>query len=960
MRGTPALAGLMLLAAGAAGPARGAEGLEAELVAETVAAAPGETLWLAVRLAPAEGWHAPWRVDGGAEEVVRIGGWRLPAGAEAGAVAWPAPEWIPADGGTVFGWTRETLLPAPVTVPAGYEGEEFSASVRVDWLACRTECAPGGAELSLTLPVARTAAPDPRLRRAFAEARARVPAAGDGLSARFNTHDGRLNLMVEADGPLFEGAEDAWFFPAAGRPAQAAAGRDVLLEAERIQVGAERHPELDPARAAAEGVEGVLSVLDGDGSARAWAVRAGHARIAWDHSIEVELLAEDAALAPGRTAWLGLRLDPAEHWHTYWKMGGDSGEPTSLNEWRAPPGAEIGAIRWPAPHWLPFYDTGLVNFGYEEEVLLPFPVTLPRDYAGDSATLSALAYWNVCEQICIPGEMRLDLTLPVRPEAAPDPAAAPLFQAARAALPAADHGLRSFIAVAGERVSLGFESPEPRFGAYRDAWFFPERRRVIRPGPLRDVSIQPRLLQITHQQPRRMLEDLSGVRGVLVLEDGEGRREAFEFAAAAADARAAAFAPPAPAAAGGGPGVAVYMGFALLGGMILNLMPCVFPVLSLKALSFAGKAGQSRRRQRLDGLVYTAGVVAAFVVLASALIALRAGGEAVGWAFQFQQPWFLAFIVYLFFLMGLSLSGVFEIGTGVMGIGGGLAAQAGWRGSFFTGALAAVVATPCTAPFMGPAIGFALSQPWGTAMAVFVSLGLGLALPILALSFMPSLFRLLPKPGPWMETFKQFMAFPLYASALFFLWALGNQVGVMGMALVLGVCVLMAFAAWMHQRRRAMGPIMRGAALAAGIGAAAAAAYLMRTPFLRPAPAALAAEARAADHEAFSAARLDELRAAGRPVFVNMTAAWCITCLANERTSLGTERVRRSMADNGVAYLKGDWTNEDPEITAVLESFNRPSVPLYLLYPGGLSGEPEILPQILTPGILTEAFENVR
>jgi thiol:disulfide interchange protein DsbD len=394
-------------------------------------------------------------------------------------------------------------------------------------------------------------------------------------------------------------------------------------------------------------------------------------------------------------------------------------------------------------------------------------------------------------------------------------------------------------------------------------------------------------------------------------------------------------------------------------------MPCVFPVLSMKALSLAKNAGAAAHTQRMDGLAYTAGVVIAFVALATVLIVLRAGGERIGWAFQFQQPWFLALIVYIFFMLALSLSGVFEIGTSLMGMGGNLANKEGYKGSFFTGVLATTVATPCTAPFMGPALGFALTQPWAIAMLVFVALGLGMAAPILLLSYVPVLSRFLPRPGQWMETFKQFMAFPLYASALFFLWVLGNQVGVMGMTLVLGACVVLAFAAWLYQRRFSMSGVALALNYAVLISALGFALYLMQTPFLQTQSRAESVvqfdadgnQISASNFEAYSTARFDELRAQGKPVFINMTADWCITCLANEQTTLSGEGVKQALIDNDITYLKGDWTNEDPEITAVLERFNRPSVPLYLLYPR--EGEPQILPQILTPGSVIAAFEGV-
>ncbi len=946
--------------------------IEVELISETTHVVPGETTWLAIRLDPIEHWHTYWKFGGDSGEATRAIDWNLPAGAEVGDIVWPIPDWTPFLGSELvtFTYEREVFLPMPLTVPADFSGERFDLSTTIEWQVCEEICIPGDAEFSLSLPVAESAELDPQWIADFTETRAMTPVAIDqhDLVAQFNDHDGKINVMVQGNEEEFSNIDEVWFFPTERRIMRYAPYRDVMLDGGRVQISTEQHRRYDGER---NELVGLLAYLDDDGNRRAYDIAAQRNAVAWDHSIEVELLSETTSVVPGETFWLGLRLDPAEHWHTYWKMGGDSGEPTSLNEWNAPEGTQIGDMQWPAPYWLPFYETDLVNFGYEEEVLHPVAVTIPADYAGDSIELSTLAYWNVCEQICIPGEQRLSITLPVTDVAELDAGNQAIFASARDKIPETDHNITSLIVKAGERVSLGFDAPDPVFANYTEAYFFPDQRRIIKPGPLRDVSIQPNLLQITHQQPRRMLDDLSEVYGVLVLEDAQGQRTAFDFINPAADANTTTIMPAAALAnnntnsGGGGEGsLLVFMAFAFLGGMILNLMPCVFPVLSMKALSFTKNAGESQYKQRMDGVVYTAGVIAAFVALASVLIALRAGGEAVGWAFQFQQPWFLAFIVYLFFLMGLSLSGVFEIGTGLMGAGGSLTNASGYKGSFFTGVLATTVATPCTAPFMGPAIGFALSQSWIVAMAVFVSLGLGMAAPILVLSFVPALFRFLPKPGPWMETFKQFMAFPLYASALFFLWVLGNQVGVMGMALVLGVCVLFAFAAWLYQRRFSMGTPMRMVNYAIGLGTIATAIYLTQTPFMQTLAPSVAANADGGEvagqnYQVFSSQRVDELRADGRPVFVNMTAAWCITCLANEQTSLSTDRVQQAMVDNDITYMKGDWTNEDPEISAVLEEFNRPSVPLYVLYPGDPAAEPVILPQILTPGILTEAFESI-
>ena len=944
--------------------------IEVELISETSNVVPGETLWLAIRLDPIEHWHTYWKFGGDSGEATAASEWQLPAGSSAGEIVWPIPEWTPFPGSDLvtFTYEREVFLPIPVTVPANYSGSTFDISTHVDYQVCDEICIPGEADFALSLPVASDSSIDDKWQQAFAETRAMTPVPIDGhsLQANFNSFDGKFNVMIEAEENLFDDVDEVWFFPEQRRIMKYAPFRKVMKDGNRLQISTDQHRRFDTSL---DELNGLLAYIDDDGQWHGYDIKPRYANVAWDHSIEVELIAETTNIVPGETIWLGLRLDPAEHWHTYWKMGGDSGEPTSANEWTAPEGTNISELQWPAPHWLPFYDTDLVNFGYEEEVLHPVAVNIPADYEGDTVELSTLAFWNVCEQICIPGEQMLSISLPVAQSVELDAANAQLFASTREQLPIVDHDIKSIIAVAGERVSLGFEAPDAVFTDYSEAFFFPEQRRIIKPGPLRDVSIQGNLIQITHQQPRRMLEDLTEVYGVLVLENELGDRVAYDFQNPTADANQTTLVPFAASDktsgnSGTGGGLLLYMLFAVMGGLILNLMPCVFPVLSMKALSFAKNAGESVHKQRMSGIAYTAGVVGAFVALATVLIILRAGGERIGWAFQFQQPWFLAFIVYVFFMMALSLSGVFEIGTGLMGAGSGLAQKKGYKGSFFTGVLATTVATPCTAPFMGPALGFALTQPWAVAMLVFISLGLGMALPILLLSFMPALTKYMPKPGAWMGTFKQFMAFPLYASALFFLWVLGTQVGVMGMSLVLGVCILLAFAAWLYQRRFTLGPILRTVNYAVGVTALVAAVYLMQTPFLQtlaPVPtASVDAEGNSTqNYEVFSTARLDEIQAEGRPVFVNMTAAWCITCLANEQTTLSTDRIGQALLDNDITYMKGDWTNEDPEITAMLDKFNRPSVPLYVLYPGDTSKEPIILPQILTPSMVADVFASI-
>ncbi len=699
-----------------------------------------------------------------------------------------------------------------------------------------------------------------------------------------------------------------------------------------------------------------------------------HAEPFKGEEIEVELISESTNVVPGQTLWLALRLTPTEHWHTYSRWQGDSGDATRLSNWQLPAGAIAGELQFPTPTWLPFPGSDLVTFAYEEEIFLPVAIEVPANLQGQTFDASVFAEWQVCDEICLLGEATLSLSLPVQGNSlVPDARWAQAFADTRANLPVADHDIQALFAIAGERISLSFQSAGALFEGATDVWFFPESKRILKPGPLRDVSISSNLAQITHQQARRLLVEGDRIPGLLSVADASGQTHGYLLEAVPATTEnigaitalaANADAGPGADAGQGGPGLLSVIFLALAGGFILNLMPCVFPVLSLKVLSFASKGQVAHSEQRLHGLAYTAGIVVTFMLLASILLGLRAGGEAVGWAFQLQSPWFVAILIYLFFTMGLSLSGVYEFGSGMMGIGSTLANKTGYKGSFFTGVLATAVASPCTAPFMGAALGFALSQSWLVAMVVFFFLGLGMALPFLILSFSPALLAHMPRPGAWMNTFKEFMAFPMYATVLWLLWVLGMQVGVNGMAMVVGACLLLAFGLWLLQKRTVAGAFWRNANAVVAALAILTAFYALQSPLLAvqaPTQRVVAGEGDefSADYfEPFSAARLAELQSAGQPVFINMTAAWCITCLANEQTTLSSDSVLQSMRDNNITYLKGDWTNQDPEISAVLDSFNRPSVPLYVLYPGA-GKEPIILPQILTPATVIDVFAGI-
>lgn len=658
--------------------------------------------------------------------------------------------------------------------------------------------------------------------------------------------------------------------------------------------------------------------------------------------VEAELVAESTSWIAGATNWVALRLKPEPGWHTYWRNPGDSGLPTTLS-WTLPEGWSAGEIAWPYPS---VHKLGeLVNYGYDAQTLHLVPLTLPAGLDGEF-TVKALAKWLVCSDICIPGQAELELTLPVSEIATADPVWSPRFVDTRARLPQAEPLDGTFQVVDGE-VRLQVDAVELA-GAQR-LEFFAHANDLVNHGAPQRVAFDGTVARFAQAQSAFFKPPAGTVDGVVVVHASDSY--AYTVVATAGEVATVA-APAAPVAAPAladdahaPPTLWLTLGFALLGGLILNLMPCVFPVLAIKAVSVLESRRGDAAAERLHALAYAAGVVLSCVAVAAAILLLRAGGEQLGWGFQLQAPAFVGLLAYVMLALGLSLSGLVQFGTRLMGVGQELVEQGGYSGSFFTGVLAVVVASPCTAPFMGTALGFALTQPAPIALLVFAVLGLGLALPFLLLGFFPALGAWLPKPGHWMETFKQFMAFPLYLTVVWLLWVLGRQAGVDGMAVALGGLVLLAFALWLWSE-----PQRRLARHALAVLAVLAALGLLAHPAIRTpvAPASAAVEG-----EAWSEARVAELRAQGRIVFVNFTADWCITCKVNEKVVFTNADVRRVLADRNVAWLTADWTNPDPAITAALARHGRSGVPLYLLY--GPQGEPEILPQILTPATVIEA-----
>lgn len=670
--------------------------------------------------------------------------------------------------------------------------------------------------------------------------------------------------------------------------------------------------------------------------------------------VSIDLIGDKRTVAPGQTMWVALRQKIAPGWHTYWSNPGDSGEATRIT-WKLPDGFEASAIRWPIPEAIAVGT--LLNHGYSDEVLLLSEIKVPQSASG-GATLAVEANWLVCKEICVPeeGTASLDVTIAAPAQMSEH---AGVLASAVSRLPKASPWTATLSVEARlAKLTIADAGLDPsRIAKMR---FFPNEWGAIAYAPEQAVSWNggsPTLTLTRGDLKDKPLEKLSGLLVIDEKLDGAAPvRHGFEvLAVAGAKDQATGVLGLSAPAADGAMTLLPALAFALLGGIILNLMPCVFPVLSLKALSLARHGSEDAAERRRQGFAYLGGVLISFGVMAGVLLALRATGQALGWGFQFQSPVFVLAMAALFFALGLSLSGVFLIGTSVTNLGSGLAARGGLKGSFFTGVLASVAATPCTAPFMGAAIGFALTQPAIGALAVMLALGLGFALPIVALSCSSALARLLPKPGRWMETMKQALAFPLYASAGWMVWVLSVQAGSSGVLAAVIVLLAVGFAAWLLGEPSRVGTVSKVAAAAVLLASAAGSYRIIEAG---PSAATTAsAEQGAQIFERFSQARLDSLIAEGRPVFVNLTAAWCITCKVNEQVALSSDAFRNAIKERGIVYLKGDWTKQDPEITALLAKFERAGVPLYLFYRGGARDEaPEVLPQLLTETIVLEHF----
>jgi thiol:disulfide interchange protein/DsbC/DsbD-like thiol-disulfide interchange protein len=702
--------------------------------------------------------------------------------------------------------------------------------------------------------------------------------------------------------------------------------------------------------------------------------------------VQVELLPEPSTVRPGETFEVLLRMRLSPGWHTYWMNPGDSGLPTAL-QWQLPPGVTAGPLAWPVPKRLPVGP--LMNYGYEGEVMLPVRLSVPAGFAAPVLEVSAQAEWLVCREVCIPESAPIAFRLPVATIASlPDPRHAAAFASVRAALPGRLEGWTIAAAVADGKLRIALRAPDGTAPPAGEVYFFNATEGQVahaaaqvvsrhRNGLLVEVPLQPQPVTPVQRMDGLLvaaggfgngqpvaatigadlsagLPDLGPLLGTSTVAGAAGTPSGTAPAVAVA---------PASGLPAGGAGLLLALLLAVAGGLVLNLMPCVFPVLSLKALSMVERIRSDPRGLRMDGLAFSAGVLASFWALAALLLALRAGGEQVGWGFQLQSPPFVAAMAVLFTLLALNLAGVFEIGSRVASLAGAVPARKGTSGAFLNGVLAVAVAAPCTAPFMGAALGHALAQPAPAAMAVFGALALGMALPFLLLSFMPGLARRLPRPGRWMETFRQAMAFPLLATVAWLAWVLGLQAGMDAVFGLLAGLVLVALAAWLYGRFALPTASARRRTLAAAAALAVAlAGGWIAWPAPLPdagssAPAAVSPSVGNADWEPWSAARVAALRAEGRPVFIDFTAAWCVTCQANKQLVLDTATVREAFAARDTALLRADWTRRDRAISEALTGYGRSGVPVYVLYLPGREA-PILLPELLTREIVRAALSG--
>jgi thiol:disulfide interchange protein len=652
---------------------------------------------------------------------------------------------------------------------------------------------------------------------------------------------------------------------------------------------------------------------------------------------EVHLVSDTQTISPEQKFQVGLHFKLKKGWHIYWSNPGDSGEPPSVR-WQLPQGMTVQNFQWPVPAPIPLGP--LMNFGYEDEVLLIADAKAPQINSGP-AVIKAHARWLICRETCIPEKAELELPLRLADKSVVS-AQQKLFSKFNQLLPKeSPEGWGAKVESIGEYFELHLRGSKV---SEKNAFFFPSNPELIENASEQIFSKTPDGLKIKLKKAEGLSAIPATFDGVLKFGSQASYVVHAKVLANTVQER------PAPAASA--PSLFIMLFFAFIGGAILNLMPCVFPVLSIKILGFLNSTGKNRNVIIRHGLVYSAGIVVSFWILTAVLLVLRAGGSEVGWGFQLQSASFVAILSSVLFLMGLNLLGVFEFGAGLTGIGSRVASAETYTGSFLSGILATVVATPCTAPFMGTAAGFALTQSPFLSLLTFTSMALGLAAPFLAISFYPHLSRFLPRPGRWMETFKQLMSFPVFASVIWLVWIFALQAGINETARLLVCLLFLAIAAWTRgrwsQSRRALFAFL----LLIGFG-------LFLVLPAKQMRSAVRGDTTSSQWQSYNPSKIQEYQNAGKIVFVDFTAAWCVTCQVNERVVLESEDVKKKFAALGVVQMKADWTNEDPVITPAITSFGRSGVPLYVIYAQYNQVAPRVLPELISKGIVLNELENL-
>jgi thiol:disulfide interchange protein DsbD len=674
--------------------------------------------------------------------------------------------------------------------------------------------------------------------------------------------------------------------------------------------------------------------------AAAMAVRAGKSAADAAH-LHVQIVAPEDQIYPGGNNMLGLYFKLEPGWHVYWKNAGDSGEPPRIR-WTLPNGVTAGPLQFPAPKRLPLGP--LMDFGYEDEVLYPIKLDVAPNVKSGKAELVANVDWLVCREVCIPGkaELRLLLGLSASKPTVIDGsgADAALMKRLASTLPQPlPVNAKAVFQPTQDGFRLGVETGKRE----TTAQFFPADQDTIANVAPQKASPTAKGLVLDLKKDANLSTTPKQLNGVLVLSGGR----AYEIAAQQGTVAA-------PVEHDWGV-MAKTSVLAFLGGLLLNLMPCVFPVLFLKGLSLCQSGAEERHRLCVHGFVYALGILVSFWILVAVLLGLRAAGASLGWGFQFQSPVFLALMAGLLFFLGLSLAGQFEIGLSMTSAGGSLAAKQGYAGSFFTGVLAVIVATPCTAPFMGAAIGYALAQPAAVTFSVFTAIALGLAAPYVALTLQPAWTRLLPKPGAWTEILRQAISVPIFATVIWLAWLLAQAYGAAVLAALLVCLLLLAIAGWFLGRW----PAQRWATAVAVV----ILVFVVGISAIAPGRLAAAPEPQAGPQaqqlwEPWSQDAVSKYQAQGRPVLVDFTASWCLSCQVNERVAFSRPEVKQAIKSANVALLKADWTRHDEAITQALAALDRSGVPAYALYVPGQS-EPQMLPEVLTPGIVIDAVSKL-